>query len=296
MDFKQSCTILELQCPFTEKHLRTAYYKHALYYHPDKNKSDDAEDNFKRVAEAYEYLSIYLQIEKENSKVNNNDIYDSFLSRLFREIFDKSIEHHATFLGLYTQIKTGCYDLALKTFKKLDYKTAIEIIQYLSSYKDVLGIKDETLTMFQSTIENIETNQIILNPSLDNLFQKDVYCLEQNDKIYYIPLWHEEIMFYDSESNENITVLNQLQLPDHVTIDHNNDIHVHIKYCISTALRDSTIPFTLGEKVFELSTKEITIQSHQIVKIIEKGAPRINTNNLLDAHQIGDIIIHLSLY
>ena len=38
MNFKKAITILNLSSNFTERELKTAYYKNALKYHPDKNK------------------------------------------------------------------------------------------------------------------------------------------------------------------------------------------------------------------------------------------------------------------
>jgi len=48
--------ILGIHKGATEEEIKKAYRKLALHYHPDKNKSSDAEEKFKEVAEAYEVL------------------------------------------------------------------------------------------------------------------------------------------------------------------------------------------------------------------------------------------------
>ena len=66
--------ILDISQEANEEEIKKAYRKQALKYHPDKNKGDKkAEENFKKISEAYGVLS-------DPEKKNNYDTYgDGYL-------------------------------------------------------------------------------------------------------------------------------------------------------------------------------------------------------------------------
>ena len=295
MDFSNACRILEVQSPFTRQTLTRAYYREALRYHPDKNKEEGAEDKFKEVHSAYDYLKLYLEIEHEVGVPHSGEVYEIFLYRLFQYFFRDPVEE-GLFVALYGQIRGGCIDLAVRTFELLDRKTAIEIANFCTAYKDVLGIDNTVIEKFKSSImERLQTiQQYVLNPTLENLLQKDIFCLEVDGQKLGVPLWHEEVTFDGSDNC--LIVANLLQLPENVAIDHNNDLHVMIRASASDAIIDQSIRIPLGGKVFELSTTELYLRGQQTTRLRGKGVPRINPQDILDITQIGDIIVHLELY
>lgn len=65
---KDYYSILGVSKTANDDELKKAYRKLALKYHPDKNKSKDAEEKFKEIAEAYEVLS----------DKKKRDIYDQY--------------------------------------------------------------------------------------------------------------------------------------------------------------------------------------------------------------------------
>ena len=65
---KEYYSVLGIQKGASDDEIKKAYRKQALRYHPDKNKSPDAEEKFKEIAEAYDVLS----------DSNKKDIYDKY--------------------------------------------------------------------------------------------------------------------------------------------------------------------------------------------------------------------------
>lgn len=59
MNIQEACNILGIPINSSDLDVKTAFKKKAIEYHPDRNKSPDAEVKFKRINEAYQFLDKY---------------------------------------------------------------------------------------------------------------------------------------------------------------------------------------------------------------------------------------------
>jgi DnaJ-class molecular chaperone len=77
--------ILELDVNASQSDIRKAYYKLAKKYHPDKNKSIEAQQKFQEINSAYNIL-IDDKTRNEYNKMNNQDqnIFSNILSKIFK--------------------------------------------------------------------------------------------------------------------------------------------------------------------------------------------------------------------
>lgn len=113
MNFKQALSLLELREGFTEDELKKQFRKLAAKYHPDINKSPDAEKRSKEISEAYNFLkdpknwikpinnqpspngyrTIRVNFTKANSKTFNiNEIFNKPIPMNFYQVPAKTIK------------------------------------------------------------------------------------------------------------------------------------------------------------------------------------------------------------
>ena len=115
-----------------------------------------------------------------------------------------------------------------------------------------------------------------------------------DETIYYIPLWHHEII-YDISNNNQLIVNIVPQLEHHISIDNYNNVHIHLTKNIKGLITSKNIIFNLGEKVFNIPCDELYIKRKQKYIYKKKGISKIDTNNVYDVSKKGDIIVHLTL-
>jgi hypothetical protein len=111
------------------------------------------------------------------------------------------------------------------------------------------------------------TKNIELNPSLKNLFKKDLYYFKEYN--IYIPLWHKEIILFD-----RINIIIKPSLPENVSIDDENNIYIKLDKFTENYNIDNLsfyIPLNENKKYF-------------------KGIPKINEKNIYDITNFSDLI------
>lgn len=287
MDLTKACSILEISLPFTLSQLKKTYHRNSLKYHPDKTGGQTTK-KFQEICEAYEFLCIFLEVQDEIPKDNTYaSIFNEFLSSMVNIDMSNTV--------LFDEILNGCKNLSLKAFEGIDKQTSINIYMYLQQYADILNINDDILESIKKIIkEKLQNDEfIIINSTIENCIDGEIYVMNHNEDVFYIPLWHEELTFDLSGGTLEVKCIPEL--PDHITLDNNNNLHINISTSISGLLDKKTLDVNVGEKVFKIPIENLFIQKIQTYKFCKQGVPIINTKNIYNDTILGDIIIHLEL-
>jgi hypothetical protein len=294
MNFNKAIETLDLSSKYyTEKELKRAYYKNAIKWHPDKNIGcDEAVDKFKKVKEAYDFLS-----QDKTEKENIEDM--SYSAIIKRCIFFVMPDFQWNNLFVDSTVQTvfkDCKKVSIKLFEKLSKEKSLEVYTFLSNHKDILNVEDD---MLKKMLEIIKTktqhdNIIILNPDINDLLNDKIFKLEVNESSFYVPLWHTEIIFDDISGNDLIVKCIP-ELNENTYIDNLNHLHVSIDKNIVTILREGMASVKLGDKIFEIKGSELNIMKNQTIILNNKGILLEDHENLYNVTKRCDIYIHLTL-
>jgi hypothetical protein len=265
----------------TPELLKKQYRIKALMYHPDKNKSQDANDQFRRIHEAYQFLS-------HNNKPPENQTYVDLLKEFLHN--NSPIVH--IIVSKLTQL---CEEKAVKFIETIDKHILIDIYKLLVANKDVLHIPDILIDeMKRILIAKTSSDEcIVLNPSLEDLMRDNLYKLVVNEQTYLIPLWHHELV-YDNSGSDLYVKCNPI-LPDHVKIDEMNNLIVSLKYNISELLMLDSVNVLVGGRELSFRPKELKVISRQQITFVGSGISRIKPKNVYDVTARGDVILDIEL-
>ena len=136
---------------------------------------------------------------------------------------------------------------SLNMFDGLDKETTINIYNFLSKYRSLFHFSNEFLDKVKDIIirKHDDIMVYVLNPSIDDLLNNNVYKLYLEEELYLVPLWHSE-MYFDVKKRENeseepketndikeIIVLCYPELPENITIDEDNNLYIEVNLNVS---------------------------------------------------------------
>jgi curved DNA-binding protein CbpA len=297
MTYTSAFKILELPSSPSPTHdaIRKQYRALSLKYHPDKNpNSPDAHDQFILVSEAYHFL---MNEPETFTKSPILEKYNDLLFSFFNSVLNNRSEYNEKIYSILRQILTLCEHNAVELLKRINRDTLKYIYNLLITYKDILHVSDDFLCkMAKIVTEEDESNQIlyILNPDLKDLFENNLYRLTHLNKPYIIPLWHHELI-YDVDNYGEMYVQCFPILPDHITIDEDNHIHVNVRFSVSDIFDNPVISIELYPgKTLELYPDELFFKKEQNVCLKNCGIPCIHYNE--ETMNIYDVSIKSNIY
>lgn len=288
MNRKHALKILELDenCINDICKIKKKYKELALKYHPDKNKTKDASSRFVEIKEAYELLS-----ETEEDYKSYEVILKEYLNLIFKN--EKTAENINNILtNIINKINTINI---LEYMKTIDKYTLLNLKDILINNINLLHI-DESIVKIIERIwrDKSNENNIILNPSIDDLINDNVYRLNYKEKDYIVPLWHYELYFKDDE-NKYFNVYCEPKLDNNIIIDVFNNIYIDIEKKIIDIFKTGKLEINIGEKKINILSEKIRLIEYQEILLTNSGIAQMNSLNILDNKKRGNIIIRLKL-
>jgi|AntAceMinimDraft_11_1070367.scaffolds.fasta_scaffold38727_2 hypothetical protein len=298
MDLNEACLHLQINKPFSLNELKKQYRMMALKYHPDKHMPDTDSfyaNKFKLVNESYEFLNNYLDNNNssksrysKSSPTDYNSLFGDFLSSFFTQNQD-DVEK------VIQSIFADCRNVSMKLFENMDKDKAIQIYEFINTYQHILNITTETVERIKEIInKKVESdNIIIVNPSIDDLINDNIYKLEFENETYYVPLWHDEV-YYKHHTN-NLVVRCIPELPENISLDDGNNVIISLYKNIDDLFRTECIEYQLGNQLISIPANKLFIQKRQTYMVTGCGISTIQPNNIYDNSEKSNVIFVIYL-
>jgi DnaJ-class molecular chaperone len=314
MEIKDALEILEIDKKIYNinlEYLKKIYHKLALKWHPDKNgNTEESTERFKQINEAYELLKREIKLISNNEEEfqENNEQTNTYIN-ILNHFIDSIVK------GTYTEvlssiikdIVSGCKEISIKLFEKCDKESSLSIYNLIIKHKDIMHISDVTLNKVKEIIlEKFKDVTIfILNPTLEDLFNNNLYRLKYNNETYLVPLWHGT-SYYDiieriiENELEEKSIKGELivkcipELPEFTEIDEDNNLYVTVNVSFTFSLfNQNTIPIKIGKRSFDIPIESVLFKRYQNIVLRGQGISYVDESNIYKVQRKSDIHVKL---
>jgi len=301
IDIITAYNILEIEegVHITTIQLKKKYHKLALLHHPDKNANTiESTEKFKEIQEAYELLKreiVFADSYGEPEEPGEKDLSSGYMC-ILKMFIDGIIQgaYNEIIYSIIKNIINGCKEISLKILEDSDRDTSLFIYDFFVKYKNILQIDDATFEKIkQIIVEKCKNTQLfLLHPKLQDLLDNNVYKLSIDNKMYYVPLWHDELYF-----DGDIIVKCVPEMPENIEIDDCNNIHVRVRVSFTfSLLEQNEIKIKVANKGLAIPIKDLSMKKVQNYVFANQGISFIDERNIYDIGNKSDIIVKIIFY
>lgn len=319
MNVKDARAILGVSRDCSLVELKKRYHILALKLHPDKNGNTvEATAAFQKLNQAYRLLLLDVDLNGDASKIHadeDNYTYSNIFMNFVKSLFskkrksenDEDVGVNPVLMDLLHRIVNDYASVSVNLLlDSLDPTMLFQLYETLEQYNAAVrmddGIFDEITRVIREKMQ--KNNFIILKPSLKDVIQNNISVVQFEGQTFYVPLWHSELHYRiesEHDASKQLIVKCMPELPEHMSIDANNELHIDVRADIKELLNRGSgvlrIPLYDSEFV-EVQVRELHVMSRQTIVLRNNkyGISLICSTNIYDVANKAPICVHVHLF